>query len=140
MLKYLVRQINAGTQCVAMSLSALVYNLRNPITCSADLVQIMTMGNDMYSALSQSYKQGLLLLTDLPVMVNLSYINYKLTYSESYSGLYLTKCCFVLKFELKTRGLVYNAFHLSVVPCLLFMLGTLNIRISPFDVGFSPCR
>ena len=24
---------NAGTQCVAMSLSALVYNFRNPITC-----------------------------------------------------------------------------------------------------------
>ena len=78
---------NAGTQCVAMSLSALVYNFRNPITSSADLVQIMNIGNNMYSALSQSCRQGLLLLTDLPVMVNLSDINYQLTYSESYSGL-----------------------------------------------------
>ena len=78
---------NADTRCVAMSLSALVYNFRDPITCSADLVQIMNVGNNMYSALSQSCKQGLLLLTDLPVMVNLSDINYQLTYSESYSGL-----------------------------------------------------
>ena len=93
----------------------------------------------MYSALSQSCKQGLLLLTDLPVMVNVSDINYQLTYSESYGGLYLTKGCFVLTFELKTLGLVYNGFHLSVVPCLLFTLGTLNIRISLFDVGFTPC-
>lgn len=63
---------NAGTQCVAMSLSALVLNFRNPITSWADLVQVMNIGNNMYSALSQSCKQGLLLLTDLPVMVNLS--------------------------------------------------------------------
>ena len=41
----------------------------------------------MYLALSQSGKQGVLLFTDLPVMVNLSDINYELTYSESYSGL-----------------------------------------------------
>ena len=70
-----------------MSLSALVYGFRNPATSSADLVQIMNVGNNMYSALSQSCKQGLLLLTDLPVMVILSDINYYLTDSESYSGL-----------------------------------------------------
>ena len=52
---------NAGTHCVAMSLSALVFNFRNSITSSADLVQIINIGNNMYSALSQSAKQGLLL-------------------------------------------------------------------------------
>ena len=72
----------ASTQCVAMSLSALVYNFRSPITSSADLVQIMNIENNMYSAMSQSCKQGLLLLADLPVMDS-----YQLTYSESYSGL-----------------------------------------------------
>ena len=41
----------------------------------------------MYSALSQSWGQGLLLLTDLPVINNSSDINYQLTYSESYYGL-----------------------------------------------------
>lgn len=79
----------AGTQCVAMSLSALVHNFRTPIaiTSSTDLVQIMNIGSNMYSAVSQSCKQGPLLLTDLPVMVNLSGINYQLTYGESFSGL-----------------------------------------------------
>ena len=78
---------NAGTQCVAIFLSALIYNLRNLITSSADLVQMMNNGNNMYKTLPQSCKQGFLLLTDLPVMVNLSDINYQLTCSESCSGL-----------------------------------------------------
>ena len=72
---------------MAMSLLALVYNFRNPITSSADLVQIVNIGNNMYSALSQSCQQGLLFLTDLHVMVNLNYINYQFTYSDNYSGL-----------------------------------------------------
>ena len=63
MLKYLVRQMQAHN----VSFSCL--NFRNPITSSADLVQIINIGNNMYSALSQSCKQGLLILTDLPVMV-----------------------------------------------------------------------
>ena len=54
---------------MAMSLSALIKNFRNPITFSADLAQIINIGNNMYSALSQSCKQGLLVLTNLPVMV-----------------------------------------------------------------------
>ena len=78
---------NAGTQCVAMSLSALVFNFRHAITSSADLFQVMNIGNTMYSALSQSAKEGLLLLTDLPAMVSLSDTNYELRYSESYTGL-----------------------------------------------------
>lgn len=49
---------NAGTQCVPMSLSALVLNCRNSITSSADMVQIMNIGNNMYSALSQSALYG----------------------------------------------------------------------------------
>ena len=67
---------NAGTQCVAMFLSALGYNPRNLITSSADLVQMMSNGNNMYTTLPQSCKHGFLSLTDLPVMVNLSDINY----------------------------------------------------------------
>ena len=31
---------NAGTQCVAMALSAFVYNFRNPTTSSVDLVEL----------------------------------------------------------------------------------------------------
>ena len=42
---------NAGTQCLAMSLWALDYNFRNPITYSADLVQIINNENNVYAAL-----------------------------------------------------------------------------------------
>lgn len=37
--------------------------------------------------MSESAKHGLLLLTDLPVMINLYDINYQLAYSEGDSGL-----------------------------------------------------
>ena len=44
---------NAGKQCVAMSLSALIYNKIKGIHSCNDLVQIMEMGNQLYSTLSQ---------------------------------------------------------------------------------------
>ena len=43
---------NAGRQCVAMSLSALIYLFKKSIDSSNDLVQIMDIGNDLYSTLS----------------------------------------------------------------------------------------
>ena len=42
---------NAGRQCVAMSLSALIYLSKKSIDSSNDLVQIMDIGNDLYSTL-----------------------------------------------------------------------------------------
>ena len=78
---------NTGRQCVAMSLSALICNFRKAITCSADLIQVMKIGNNLYSTLSQSAKQLFLLLTDLPAMVNLFETNYNLRYRKSYSGI-----------------------------------------------------
>ena len=65
---------------MGMSLSALVYSFRNPRTSSVGFVRIMNIGNNMNTILSQPCKQGFLLLTDLPVIVNLSDINYQLTY------------------------------------------------------------
>ena len=77
---------NAGRQCVAMSLSALVFNFRKAITSSADLIQVMNIGNCLYSTLLQSTKEMFLLLTDLPAMVSLFEASYDLRFSESYSG------------------------------------------------------
>ena len=45
---------NAGRQCVAMSQCGLLYNYRNPITSSADLLNIMNIGN--YILFFQDYK------------------------------------------------------------------------------------
>ena len=77
---------NAGRQCVAMSLCALIYKHKNSISSSADLVSIMDTGNELYSVLSRLYNQDFLLLTELPQMVTLLETNYQMEYSPSYTG------------------------------------------------------
>ena len=49
---------NSGKQCVAMSLRALIYDKINGIQGCNDLVQIMEMGNQLYSTLSQCTGQA----------------------------------------------------------------------------------
>ena len=41
---------NDGRQCVAMSLCGLLYNYKKQITSSADLVNIMNIGNELFCA------------------------------------------------------------------------------------------
>ncbi len=61
---------NAGRQCVPMSLCSLIYVCRNNSVLEAsDLVNIMNLGNQLYSALSRLSKQRYLLLEELPTMV-----------------------------------------------------------------------
>ena len=55
---------NAGTQCVAMSLTSLIYNYRRSISSSMDLVNIMSIGNELYSGLSRLSRQTFLLFTE----------------------------------------------------------------------------
>ena len=83
--------LNAGQQCVAMSLCALIHNFRNKsVTCTIShpehLVQIMNLGNELYSVLSRLSRQSYLLLTELPSMVTVLNTNYQLEFSDSYSG------------------------------------------------------
>ena len=79
---------NAGKQCVAMSLSALIYNKIKGIHSCNDLVQIMEMGNQLYSTLSQCTGQvyRYLMQTELPSMIAMFEKNYQRNYSESYAG------------------------------------------------------
>ena len=49
---------NAGKQCVAMSLSALIYNKIKGIHSCNDLVQIMEMGNQLYFSTVTMYRAG----------------------------------------------------------------------------------
>ena len=60
---------NAGQQCVAMSLCALIYSKIRMITSVDDMIQIMTVGNELYSSLSLLARQSMLMFTELPVMV-----------------------------------------------------------------------
>ena len=59
---------NAGQQCVAMSLCALLYSKIRRVT-SVDLIQIVIVGNQIYSSLSLLARQSVLMLTELPGMV-----------------------------------------------------------------------
>ena len=69
-----------------MSLCALIYNHRSAISSSADLVNTMNIGNELYSVLSRLYNQEFLLLTELPSMVTVLETNYQMEYSACYTG------------------------------------------------------
>ena len=60
-----------GQQCVAMSLCALIYSKIRGITSVDDMIQIMTVGYQLYSSLSLLTRQSMLMLTKLPEMVTL---------------------------------------------------------------------
>ena len=55
---------NAGQQCVAMSLCALIYHNMKGIGNPDDLKQIMHIGNQLYSSLLKLSRRSFLLLTD----------------------------------------------------------------------------
>ena len=78
--------LNAGQQCVPMSLCCLIYKNNKVINSCDDLVQIMDIGNQIYSILSQSTGQSFLMLTELPSILNVFESEYELKYSESYTG------------------------------------------------------
>ena len=51
-----------------------------------DLVNIMNIGNELYSGLSSLSRESYLLLTEVPEMLIVFNINYQLQYSPSYTG------------------------------------------------------
>ena len=77
---------NAGQQCVAMILCALIYYNIKGISNPGDLKQIGAIGNQPYSSLSKLARQSFLLLTELPTKLTVLQENYQLEYSASYTG------------------------------------------------------
>ena len=59
---------NMGQQCVAMSLRSLIYNNKQGISSVNDFIQIMNIGNQLYSSLSQLERHSYLMQTELPRM------------------------------------------------------------------------
>ena len=55
---------NAGIQCVAMNLIAVLFDFMYSIRSSSDLGEILNVGNELYIRLSQSAGQDLLMLTE----------------------------------------------------------------------------
>ena len=112
--------LNAGTQCVAMSLASLIYNKRKGIVSSMDLVNIMNIGNELYSGLS---RQSYLLLTEVCEMIMVFNINYQLQCSPSYTGTIHGTCevqdfNYCMSFANAMQALLgqnYNSFLLTIL-------------------------
>ena len=74
----LVFRENSGQQCVPMSLCSLIWNNKQGIHSSGDLINIMNIGNQLYSSLSQLVSQSFLMQTELPPMLNVFETDYEL--------------------------------------------------------------
>ena len=80
---------NAGKQCVAMSLTAIIYHHIEDINLwtSSILNNILTIGNNLYTSIRCSVQTNdYLLLTDVPCIVSIYNKVYTLEYSESLTG------------------------------------------------------
>ena len=66
-----------------MSLCASIYNKIRRIASVDDMIQIMTVGNQLYSSLSLLARQSMIMLTELPEMVTVFERFAQLQYSES---------------------------------------------------------
>ena len=80
--------MNAGKQCVAMSLCAIVYKEIKSVNIWDKLMlnSILISGNSLYSMISQSINKSYLLLTDVPEYVDIDNRAFNLQYSNSFSG------------------------------------------------------
>ena len=73
---------NAGQQCVAMNLCALIFS-KIKITSVDNMIQIMAVGYQLPSSLSLLTRQSMLMLTKLPEMVTVFERFFQLKCSES---------------------------------------------------------
>ena len=74
---------DARQKCVALSLCALIYRKIRRITSVDDMIQIMTVRNQLYSSLSLLARQSMLMLTELHTVFERFF---QLKYSERYTG------------------------------------------------------
>ena len=79
---------NAGKQCVAMSLTAIIHNQITNVNAwdSSFLNVVLFAGNSLYTCINKSINKTFLLLTDVPEMLSVSDKIYYLQYSDSYAG------------------------------------------------------
>ena len=80
--------VNAGKQCVAMSLCAIVYKEIKSVNIWDRMMlnSILIFGNNLYSIISQSVNKSYLLLTDVPEFVDIDNHSFNVQYSDSFSG------------------------------------------------------
>ena len=79
--------MNAGKQCVAMSLYAIVHKEIKSVNIWDRMMlnSILLGGNSLYGIISQNTKKTYLLLTDAPEYVDIENRVFNLQYSEAFS-------------------------------------------------------
>jgi hypothetical protein len=79
---------NSGKQCLAMSLTAIIYNhITNANTWDSTILNsILCAGNNLYSFISNSVNKSYLLLTDVPEMVSVFDGIYCMQYGDPFAG------------------------------------------------------
>ena len=111
---------NSGKQCVAMCLTAVVYNFRtNASTWSRrNLNEMLLLGNSLYSHLSNFARKDFLLLCDIPSALSINSEIFSVTFSDSSAGdLHMSgvRDCYVsLDVALNMLITEYNAFLLTI--------------------------
>jgi hypothetical protein len=80
--------INAGKQCVAMSIYAIVYNeIKSVNIWDTPLMNMFLVNADnLYAIISQHIQKDFLLLTDVPEVLSINNDTFNLEYSDSFSG------------------------------------------------------
>ena len=111
---------NSGKQCVAMCLRAVIYNCKtNASTWStANLNEILLLGNSLYSHLSRFTGKDYLLLSETPSALSVDNSTYFITLSDSITGdLYMPgvrDCYMSLQDALNMLMAEYRTFMLTL--------------------------
>jgi len=103
---------NSGQQCVTMSLCSLIYNSKRGIHSANDLMEIMNIGNQLYSGLSQFARQSFLMQSELPSMLNVFETDYQLQYSWQFNIRQTLSLRFLPSPETGPTNLVSNNFEI----------------------------
>ena len=107
---------------------------------SCDLVEIMNIGNDMYTVLSRAAQQEYLLLSEIPAAVCIREEMYNLQYSESFYGIIFQNNimeennCVPLQLALESlliKG--YQSFLLTITILTVAIFETNNGCFKVFD-------
>ena len=70
----------------SMNFYSLIYSNTQGNSSANDLLQIMNIGNQLYSSLLRLARQAYLMQSELPIALYVFDTDYQLQYSESYSS------------------------------------------------------
>ena len=125
---------------MSMLFTLLIYNYRNSITSLLNFINILNIGNELYSVLSRPCRQSYLMLTELPEMISVFNTNYQFQYSSSYAGSIRGACALpdfnysmALTNAMQTLLEENNSFLLKVKSNIIGMYYTPEGRFKLFD-------